>query len=111
MTIKEIITELTNWVNKDEVHSPAEWLHKANDLNILRSDLVNEITRTDIEYAKLVESYAQQDLSQVRSQNKAKIHGDGEIYMKLEYLKGRLKMVDELIRISKKRAELDKWDT
>jgi hypothetical protein len=109
-TLRGVLAELTQVVKDDEVRPPAWWLAKAQELNILNLDTSNQKTEAEVEFEVLVDHYESDDMSHARAVTKAKIHNSGEVYKKLKGLESTIKMVDEMGRIARRRAEQDKWE-
>lgn len=107
VTIRQILEELSGWVKNGEIHSPSEWIDKAQQLTALRQDLKDALTQAEIEFEMLVEKFENEGNSHARAVTKAKIHNNGEIYKKFRYLKARDEVVDKIVSIAKRRATIE----
>lgn len=100
-------------VSSKRTVSPTEWIDWALELNTLWQDLKSELCKAEIEYirqqAELLEKDDKLSKSKAEVLSKAYRNEDGEAtpYEYYSYLKGRDKIIEEFIKLAKKRATIE----
>jgi len=101
-TIKTILEEMKESVATKRVVSPIQWLDWGLELNILWQDLKSEMTKYEMLYkSEIVQEI--EDGAKI-SQAKLVVESKSENYKTYRYLIGRDKLIEEFIRLAKKRA-------
>ena len=101
MKLQEILTELKENIENDIQKSPTWYLDKAVHLNILWQDLKEELTKYEILYKQdIVKNMEKNSVAKATLLTEA----SSESYRTYLLLRGRDKIVEEYIRIMKKRA-------
>jgi len=90
-------------VEDKSIVSPVQWLDWGLELNILWQDLKSEMTKHEMAYKAEVVGLIE-DGKKI-SESKLIVESKSENYKIYSYLKGRDKLIEEFIRLAKKRAE------
>jgi len=102
-TIKDILNEMKNAVETQALVSPTQWLDWGLSLNTLWQDLKQEMTKYEMAYKSEIVELIEQ--GKKISESKLIVESKSENYKIYSYLKGRDKLIEEFIRLAKKRAE------
>ena len=101
-TIDSIIEEMRSRVEENIAVSPVSWVESALRLNVLASDLDNDLAEAE---GKMAEK--ESELVEENPASKSKILARKSIdYTEYLKLKAKLKRIDEYIKIAKKRSML-----
>lgn len=111
-TIKSILDTLKEAVETSQTNSPVWWLDNAMKLAVLRQDLQEEMVKAEIAYRNEVVQLTNMDVPTNKAENdiKGRALREGEkmtAYQFYNYLRTRDSVVQEIIRISKKRATFE----
>ena len=106
MTIKEILDEMKKAVEEKQIISPTNWLDWGIELNILWQDLKVEMTKYEMIYKS--EIVAEMEEGKTVSGAKLIVESKSENYKMYKYLSGRDKLIDEFIKLAKKRSERER---
>lgn len=104
-TIDTILDRMKQVIEQNEIKAPVWWLDEAQKLAVLRLTLKNELIRAEIEYKNEI-----MQLALTEAYNKAKNSVEGRLaetltpYEKYKRLLAKDDAIDEIIKISKKRA-------
>lgn len=99
--LKEIMEEMTQRVLDDTPISPSSWVESALRINALRGEMDNEL----IAYEMLIGDKIAELINEGKTGTVAeKLAKTGETYRKYLELKAELKVIDEFIRLAKRRA-------
>ena len=108
VTIERIINKMREWVETNTPVPPSRWLDTAQRLNVLRSDLDDELYTLEhnlaVDRARIVQN---------ETAAKANIFIEAkEEYMRSKKIRAKIKQLEEFIRISKKQATLkdNQWN-
>lgn len=105
MTIKQILTEMKEAVENRSTKSPNQWIDWALSLNVLWQDLKEELTKYEMLYKSEIADLIEEGKKVGEAERM--IEGKSENYKMYSYLKGRDKIVEEFIRLSKVRAKIE----
>ena len=100
--IRTILEEMKESVERQETKSPTWWLDKAIELNILWQDLKSQMTKYEMIYKS--EIVAEMENGKTVSGAKLIVESKSENYKMYRYLSGRDKLIDEFIKLAKRRA-------
>lgn len=111
-TIASILKKMKQIIEDNEIRSPGFWLDEAQKLAVLTQDLRNELDKAEIIYRNEVIELTEKDIPYNKAENmvKGRTLKEGEKYSAYgwyKYLTSRLDVVKEIIRIAKKRAEIE----
>lgn len=111
ITIATILNEMKRIIEANETRHPGWWLDEAQKLAVLRQDLQSEMIKAEIAYRNEVVELTKQNIPYNKAENmiKGRTVNEGETrttYEWYNYLKTRDKVVEEIIRIAKKRASI-----
>ena len=110
---KELVTLNSIWgyfekaIEDKQVLSPGVWLDGATKLNVLLLDQQDKVTEMENLLAIMVEKEQNNGASYTRAKNIVMTKRE---WVETEKLKNKVKRVEELIRILKKRSESNYWD-
>lgn len=94
-------------VEQGQVQSPTWWINKALSLTALWQGLVDEKTKFEMLYkSEIVEMLEQ---GKKKGEAEFMVEAKSENYKMFCYLKGRDKIIDEFIKLAKKRATLESY--
>ena len=116
ITIAQILDEMKKVIEEGRIVSPQWWLDNALKLAVLRQDLQSEMVRAEISYRNEVVELTEQKIPYNRAENmvKGRKIKEGEkktAYEFYRYLSTRDEVVEEIMRIAKKRATLSEYET
>jgi hypothetical protein len=116
ITIAQILEEMKKIIEEGRIVSPQWWLDNALKLAVLRQDLQSEMIRAEVLYRNEVVELTEQKIPYNRAENmiKGRKIKEGEkmtSYQFYQYLRGRDQVVEEIIRIAKKRATVSEYET
>jgi len=111
-TIKTLLDELKQVVEEGKTQSPTWWCDNAMKLAVLRQDLQEKMCQAEIAYRNEVVELNKMDIPYNRAENmvKGRVLREGEkmtTYQYYNYLRTRDGVVQEIIRIAKRRATLE----
>lgn len=112
ITIKSILLEMKESVEKGEIRDPSWWLQRAVSLSALWQNLIDEKTKAEISFLRVVNEYAIDDVSDVKATKLAKTKppADGKTMNEWEfykYLEARDKIIGEMIKLAKKYSSIE----
>lgn len=115
-TISSILDEMKTVIESNDTRSPNWWLENAMRLAVLRQDLQAEITKAEIIFRNEVVILTSQEVSYNKAENmvKGRPLREGEkmtSYQWYNYLKGRDKVVQEIIMIAKKQSSINEFNS
>lgn len=111
--MKELVTINSIWdyfkgaIEDKQVLSPAVWLDGATKLNVLLLDKQDSLVEMESLVACMVEEIENAGSSHAKAKNSVKRTIE---WKEMEKMKNKIKRVEELIRILKKRSESNYWD-
>ena len=116
ITIAQILDEMKQVVEEGRIESPGWWLDNALKLAVLRQDLQSQMVKAEILYRNEVVELTEQKIPYNRAENmvKGRKLKEGEKMTSYEfynYLRTRDEVVEEIIRIAKKRSNLNEFET
>ncbi len=111
-SIAEILDEMKSIVEQNDVRSPAWWLDQALKLAVLRQDLQSELVKAEILFRNEVVLQTNDGVPYNKAENmtKGRLRREGEkmtAYEWYNYLRTRDAVVEEILRICKKRASIN----
>jgi len=110
-SIKTILEDMKTAIETQRTVSPTEYADWAMMLNVLWQDLKTELIKAEIKYIQDVAELMEEDdkLSKGKAEIlvKAKKTDGWNSYGLYQYLKGRDKLIDEYIKLCKKRITLE----
>ena len=115
VTIKQKIDKLRGWIEREEPHSPGQWLDEAMEISVLQQDLQDARIKADIEFEESVISILDKNekMKKNEAESRAKIdkkissfNKDMTVYEYMRYLDNRNNVITSIIQIAKKRAEV-----
>lgn len=92
-----------------DVRSPAWWVDQGMFLAALWQDLKDEMTKYEMLYKSEIADFMEEGDS--KSKAEIKVQGRSENYKTYMYLRARDKIIDEFIKLAKKRATLEEYVT
>jgi len=113
ITIASILAEMKKAVENKEIISPDTWINWALSLNTLQQDLKIELVKAEINYKRevneLLEENPKLSLNRAELKIQSKLTDDGKMsfYELYKYLAGRDKLVEEFIKLAKRRAQVE----
>jgi len=116
ITIAQILDDMKRVVEENRLESPGWWLDNALKLAVLRQDLQSQMVKAEILYRNEVVELTEQKIPYNRAENmvKGRKIKEGEkmtAYEFYNYLRTRDQVVEEIMRIAKKRATLNEFET
>lgn len=116
ITIAQILDDMKRIIEEGQVVSPQWWLDQALKLAVLRQDLQAQMVKAEIGYRNEVVELTEQKIPYNRAENmvKGRKLKEGEkmtAYEFYRYLSTRDEVVEEIMRIAKKRATVGEYET
>jgi len=114
ITIKSILTEMRESVEKGDIKAPDWWLSHAVHLTALWQSLKDEKVKAEIEFIRVVNEFGANGESDTRATKlaKAKLPAEGKDmneYQWFQYLEGRDKILKEFLMLAKKYSNIDSY--
>lgn len=107
ITIKKILQEMKDTVEQGQIQSPNWWIDRAIRLNVLWQDLKDVMTAKEMEYKG--EIVALIETGSKISQATLIVESKSTAYKDFMYCKGRDKVIEEFIKLAKKRASVESY--
>ena len=104
-TIRSILLQMKKTVEQEQTQSPNWWIDRAIELNVLWQDLKQEMTKYEMLYKSEVVELIEK--GNKISQAERTVEASSENYSTYQYLKGRDKIIEEFIKLAKKRATIE----
>jgi len=103
ITAIHIIDTMKKWVEEKHPISPATWLDASLKINVLRSDFDDRYFELESELAQMKAKLLEEEMTSAKAD--ALIKAEPK-YLEMRKLGGQIKMIEEMIRISKKYSSL-----
>lgn len=104
MTIKETIEEMAQTVKDGKIMSPDYWIDRALDLTVQWQELKDRLTEYEMAYKAEVVDLIEQGTK--ISQANLMVEAKSNNYKQYCYLKSRDLIVDQMVMLAKKRAQI-----
>lgn len=106
-TIKTILTEMKETVEQGKIQSPTWWVDKAISLTALWQDLKDEMTKSEMAYKSEIVTLLEE--GKKKGEAEFMVEAKSKNYKMYCYIKGRDKIIDEFIKLAKKRASIENY--
>jgi hypothetical protein len=99
-----IIETMKKWVSEKQPISPSQWLDASLKINILRGDFDDRYFELEHKLAKIKSNLVtEENMTVAKADTMIKATSD---YLEMRKLGGTIKMIEEMIKISKKQSTL-----
>jgi hypothetical protein len=101
--LEEILTQMKKIVDENQVVNPAQWLDYAVRLNILKDEIEQRFYILEHNLAIKKKQLIEKDMTVAKAESYIKAD---EEYLKMNLIKGKIKMIDDFIKLAKKYATI-----